>query len=614
MAAVVALDPEGWYPFGPAKQGAVFVAALAALAIAIGGPGRLPRAVAWLWAGLLVWLGLAAALGADRLYAWIGTPERRLGWLTWALLAACAWTGARLDGGVRWFCRMTVIAGLWCGGYCLVELWWRSPVVTTSVTSRLGGPLGSAAYLGAALCLLVPVAVGVVADAGERVAWRVTAGLSVAGGLIGLVGSGTRAAWLACGAVGAVTLAMRRPSARVLAASAAVALAAVLVVLPRLDDVAARDGAGGSSRLAEWEVATRVIGHHPLFGAGPEGYRVVFADGVDATYEREYGRDVLPDRAHSGPLDLAAIGGMPAALTYVGLLATVAWHAFRALRRGAALRAGLGAAALAYLTQQLALFPLAELDPTFWLIAGALLGHSAAGRATDSVTVSATESGVLRVLRGVDEPLVDGLSGDSAAGQVLDPGAVPAAQSEGSGSRRQELWRRPSLLLPLKIGVGVLAAAVFGASVLGVAADRSARTALRRPVGSEQALVAALRAADLRPDVVRYHLLVAALHGDRQSVAGARAAVVATERAVGVSPADPIVRKALAETRTTLARVTGDAADHAAATAGWEALVADDQHCGQCWYGLGVVRLLTDDPASAQRAFDRAAGLGRPGP
>jgi len=140
----------------------------------------------------------------------------------------------------------------------------------------------------------------------------------------------------------------------------------------------------------------------------------------------------------------------------------------------------------------------------------------------------------------------------------------------------------------LKVCVVGVAGVVFVVSVVGVAADRAAREALAEDGG----LPAAERAARLRPDVVRYHLLVASLHADRGSVAGARDAVQAAERAANVSPGDPIVRRTLAEARTQLAAVTGDPADVAVALADWEHLVAADPHCDACRQGLGNVRLL----------------------
>jgi hypothetical protein len=90
---------------------------------------------------------------------------------------------------------------------------------------------------------------------------------------------------------------------------------------------------------------------------------------VTADYERTYGREVLPDRAHSAPLDLAAAGGLPAAMLYVALTGGVVVVAVRRMRSGVP-AAALAVAVIAYLVQQLLLFPIAELDPILGLAAG----------------------------------------------------------------------------------------------------------------------------------------------------------------------------------------------------------------------------------------------------
>lgn len=91
---MLAVDPGSLSPFGPAKWWAVSTLALTAVAGALWRerrPGEVglfartgkPLVVAWgAFAGLLA---LAASTGPDRLYAWIGTPERNFGVLTWLL-------------------------------------------------------------------------------------------------------------------------------------------------------------------------------------------------------------------------------------------------------------------------------------------------------------------------------------------------------------------------------------------------------------------------------------------------------------------------------------------------------------------------------------------------
>ena len=142
-----------------------------------------------------------------------------------------------------------------------------------------------------------------------------------------------------------------------------------------------------------------MIARHPL-GVGPEGYRIVFHEGVDGSYERNYGRQVLPDRAHNVLLDVALSGGLPGAALYVVLIVMVARSLLRAVRRGPAWTAGVAAGIAAYWIQEQLLFPVATLEPAVWLLSGL-------------VVVQAAETDELRTVPG--RRLAAGLSGALAA-------------------------------------------------------------------------------------------------------------------------------------------------------------------------------------------------------
>jgi hypothetical protein len=547
LGSAVALDPGGWYPFGPAKWFVVstLIAGAATYALACGLRPRLPR---WAWrqfAALLVWLVVAAALGRDPLYAWTGTPERHLGVLAWVLFGACFAIGSMLDtSGVRVVMRWSVAATLWCGGYAIVEWWFGEPVDTSAVTSRLGGPFGSAAYFGAALCLLIPIAVGVGVDRSELIGWRVAGATAAVLATVALVGTGSRAAWIGLFVAAFVALVVIRPGRRGVLIVAGAVMVCVAVMAPRLDDVLDRS-VSTTSRLDEWAMAARVIADHPVVGVGPEGYRTALADGVNAHYERTYGREVLPDRAHSAPLDLAAVGGLPAALLYVALTGGVVVVAVRRMRSGV-LMASLAAAVIAYLVQQLLLFPIAELDPILWLVAGMLV---------------AAPTGATAPL-----PVVSARLGAALA--------------------------------------GVVTAALFVTGVLGVAADRAA---------GDLTLSGARRAADLRPDVIRYRLLVSALAAREGTLAGIDDSIAAADEALDVSPHDPVARLAAARARTDRALATGTPTDVARAFAAWEALVDDDPLCYECLLGFGSAAALAGDAERAEQAWRAAEALAREG-
>ena len=265
IAAVLALDPRGWFPFTVAKWWAVLVVVLLASTIAATSRARATAAAAaaaaaapvptfecatiWLFAGLLVLIRVSTMTAAlDGLYAWIGTPIRHLGLLAW------------------------VVFGL-----------------TFAVGRRVG-----------------------IDDMARRVANR---------------DSGD------CGPC------PRRGRA----------------------------------------------------GCAPDGYRLVLGGFVDAEYVRRFGESTGIDRAHSGALDVAISSGVLAAVVFVAL-ATVVAGALRLARRGGALDTGLAAAVIAYAVQQQLLFPIAEIDPVFWLLTGIVVARAYPdAQGADDLDVSATE-------------------------------------------------------------------------------------------------------------------------------------------------------------------------------------------------------------------------------
>lgn len=561
LASVVAVDPGGWYPFVVAKFSAVALAIVACWWASLRDRcGVLDRRAFRAFAVLLVVMSVAAAFGRDRLYAWTGTPERHLGVATWVLFFAAFVSGSRLADRVRLvrFVRWIVASGIALGAYAMIERW-HQLIETSTDSVRLGGPYGSASFLGAALCLILPVSVA--ASVGDDSAWWRRAGaLSTASCTAALIGSGTRAAWLGL-LVGAAVVVAGRVVAhrgdsrgdldgvgrerlsltgqRAVLTVGAVAVGALMSVGTGRS-VATRSS-GGSSRVDEWVLGVRVVADHFWMGVGPEGYRTALADGVTASYERTYGREVLPDRAHNVFIDVAAAGGVVAAITYLVLAVLIATAAWRAIRRGAPLLVGLAAAALSYLVQQFFLFPVATIDPIFWLIAGVLL-------------------------------------------------SVPATTTASVPGRSASLVAITALV------------AVFTTGVLAIAADRAARDAV-----TSRSAASAERATTLRPDVARYWLLAAELAP--RTTSGYDSAVANAERAHQITPHDPIVERRLADALTRRAIASGAEPDRVAAFDAWKELAENDANCYQCQLGLGYSAALLSDVTGAIDAFEAATRL-----
>ncbi|MGE3621481.1 MAG: O-antigen ligase family protein [Acidimicrobiia bacterium] len=602
--ALLAADPGGWYPFGPLKWAAVSTLVPLGAALALSGRGgRARTATAWrdpvrLSTGaLLAWLLVATATGRDGLYAWVGTPERHFGWLTWALCALALATGRSLaavgptpttstgpTGGndppgpsdegadarvvrsgdtraeVRLLLGGIVVAAAGLGALATAEAAGWEPRIF-ALGTRLSGPLGSPAYLGAASAVLVPISTGVALDARWSRATRIVAAAGSAGCLVALVGSGARAAWV--GAVAAaVTVAWSRRAGlaahRRATAVAVLAVAATVGLLALVGPIGARVGAafdadapGGRGRLDEWRIAARAVAARPLLGAGPEGYRLVFPEVVDERYQVAHGRDPLPDRAHSAPLDVAVAGGIPALVAWAALVGVVGRHVRRALHDPRPWLVGVAAGLVAHGAGSLFLFPVFELEPLAWLLAGVVVATTA-----------------------------------TAPGRALPRGRRPAGAA-----------------------LAALALLAATAGALDVAADRAARradVALARGDGRAAAR-AARQAAGRRPDVLRLHLLVAraAVAADEGTLAG----LAALDDALALSPDDPVARRERARLLVVRADATRTPAHLATARDAVATELDRDPLDPQLWALRAVVAELDGDEPGARAAVDRARAL-----
>lgn len=569
LAALV-FDPGGLLPFGPLKWAAVSTVLAAGVALRLwAGRGglRLARTATVLWLALVVLVVVAAVVGLDGLYAWTGLPERNFGVLTWALCALAFVAGQTLDdeGDGRFVVAAGAVTAGLLGAWAVAEALGWHPVHLDITPDRLSGPLGSPAFLGGGAALLLPVAVGCALDGSWRRPARRLAAAGAALCAVALVGSGARAAWLGAAVALALAAWLRRrrlrawgwraPVAFALAVLAVVGVGAALGVAGRVTGAADIDAGGGASRLDEWRVGLRVLARHPLTGVGPEGYRIAFAEGVDPAYERRHGRAVVPDRAHDVLLDVALDAGLPALAVYVGLIVVVGRRLLRTLATGPPWLAGAAAGLVAYLVQELFLFPVATLEPGAWLLAGL----------------------------------------------VVAAGARP-------GEEKEVAVRAPA------VGSALVAAAAVVAAIAGgrdVAADRAAKSALQAVAAGHLATAdrEARRAVALRPDVIRYRLAAERAHAAAGTRTGTAAALADLAGALRWSPKDPVVRAERGRLLVDLASSTGQRADAEVARAWLARLVATDPVNAELQLRLGVADALAGDAAGAERAWLAAESL-----
>ena len=536
-------DPFGWAAFGPLKWAVVSTLSLAAAATMWLLPFRHHPPTTIAWGAFLAWGAICAGFGLDPLYAWIGTPDRHLGWATWAIFGLVFLVGQNLAQDQRVLARAATMAIAGVSLYGLLELAGRPPVDLVVESARIGGPLGSPAYLGAACVLLLPMTASLAAEGAERKPWRWVAGASFVGGLVTVVASQTRAAWLGLVAAAAVSLPVWWPRMRSrwwLWGAAVVVVALVTPVVSRTADAFQGDL---RARADEWRMGVGVMSNHPLLGVGPEGYRLAFPSVVDADYERRYTRRTTPDRAHNGALDTAATFGLPGLLAYVTGTFVLVGRSWRAVRTEKPLVMGAGAAVIGYLVQQQLLFPIAEIDVLFWLLAG----------------------------------IVVATTGPSS--QVTKPPKVVA------------------------IVLGSLSVLALMGGVADVAADHRVIDSQRNPL---TAPAKTDRAVSLRPDSIRYWLIAAdarARNGDWP------AAIRRIDRALSISPLDPILLATKGRILLAIAGSTGSDEDSSRVAGFYERLLASDPNNAQNQLRAGAAFSLAGSSSAAEEAFLRASDL-----
>jgi O-antigen ligase len=369
VAAVpVVVDPGGHHRFTALRFFVAAVVVVIGLAVALGQRrGAVDRRIVGAWMIVAAVSVVATVAGQDPLLSLFGDPVRLMGLVTVPLLV-----GAFLVGAAAGDDGPTVVTNaLLAGGVVVVAVGLAQWAGVLEHHGRPTSSLGNAGFLGAYLCLLVPVAVARVRCGGPL--GRASGALAVAAVAL-LALSGTRGAWIGT-AVGLATLfALDRRPRRVLVGGvlAVVAVGAVAAL--------AVNRGTDRGRLDTWANTVPVITARPLAGWGPEGFRAAFAHTVSADWVRRYAGDgQIPDRAHNRFLDIAATTGLAGVAADVALLAAVAL----ALRRGlTATRAepqrwwpvaGIAAALVAWLAQGLFLFDTFDLAVVAWVLVGAVV-------------------------------------------------------------------------------------------------------------------------------------------------------------------------------------------------------------------------------------------------
>lgn len=543
---VVSFDPAGWQIFGPVKWLVVTTVAWLAAGLAVARGVELHRESALAWAVFLAWAAVTSLTALDPLAAWLGTPDRRFGMVALATMLVAFVAGQAVEGATG---RCTV--GKWVvvalgamTAYGVLEATGMSSVNLTTTTSRLGSTLGSPAYLGAAVCLLTPIAFGLAASGHETTGWRWAAAAAGVGGITLLAGSGTRAALVGMAAAGVVALWARPDSGRRAVVAGGVA-AVVLVVGLSLSPLGSRVLEGESSgRLDEWRVALEATGSTPIVGTGLEGYRIAFPSHVSRDYVRAYGRETVTDRAHSGPLDMAVATGIAGAAAWLAAALWLTRRAWRVRHISDPLVVGMAAGVVALMIQELFLFPTVEVGVGGWAVAGAVVAADPGDKRL-RIRSRPTAAGILAVavlsaVAGTADVVADHRAAAAVAGTDLEA-------ADRSRELRPDSYRYALLAADVALRGGSPAEALDRVDVAARLTEdgpevRIARARVLVELVTSGELTPGVAAAEL-DEMIRadpHHPDLRLLHGDLLTAAGAPdEAELAWLAAEHLAPGDP---------------------------------------------------------------------------
>lgn len=135
-----------------------------------------------------------------------------------------------------------------------------------------------------------------------------------------------------------------------------------------------KKGRGVATRLYVWKKALLLIKEKPWFGYGLETFEIVF-EKYSVEYKRTFNDWVSVDRAHNNYIDIAFSLGLIGLGAYLAVIVTFLYHLFNLLKCAhdnfhKLLYAGILSAYCGYLINDLFIFSVVSVSPTFWSLMG----------------------------------------------------------------------------------------------------------------------------------------------------------------------------------------------------------------------------------------------------
>jgi hypothetical protein len=136
----------------------------------------------------------------------------------------------------------------------------------------------------------------------------------------------------------------------------------------------------GENRLIFWDISKKTLKENPLFGFGPENYRVAQQTFIDPhIYEGSNSIEVWSDRAHNIIFDTGVSGGYPAIIFYITFLLIILYGIYVAFREEKITRTQAGILAslvVAYFFQNLFVFDSLVSLISLMILAGIVFGFN----------------------------------------------------------------------------------------------------------------------------------------------------------------------------------------------------------------------------------------------
>lgn len=626
----------GWLdPFVAPKQALLLLGASASVGVLLASSLAAPRgslrprgAFEWL---VLLWLAVAAVStlrGVSPLRSLLGEPAQREGLVTLAALAALALASRRAHREVRarqFTLNVLLVGSAAAAAYALLQhagldpIAWANPthfIAGGTDSVRPGSTLGSAILLGVVLApaLAVTTAQLLAEPARLRLHAPLAALLTAA-----LLATLSRGAWLgaALGVGVAIVLASRGRSAPrstmaralLLGFGPALLWGAIVLGAPivaRLTESVDPAATSGPARLAIAEAAFAMFRAHPLLGAGPDTFGLLFSQFQPASYARQAWIG-SPMNAHSAALQTLATVGALGALSLLAVAAPL-----RGAGRKRAERDPEAGAILAALTALIAAACVEPLGITGAAMLAALAGMRVASADPDAAAPPPAEP--------LLAPAFGGLVALIACGITLS-GWLRASIDGGIARTRFELATRSSPVEAWSQGASAARSAMYTSPFDDVYAQWSSdlRLALSRHLAFTRDTLGAIQQADIGLADAERAVLVEPLRASGHQRVGTALAQLATlaptdtvraQRAIAsraafararrLAPHDPLLLVECAR-----AALDQRAGDWALASA--EALLALSPDSGTAWALKAAALLQLGRSEQAREALDAAA-------